>query len=81
LFTLGSEIVFSADHQLQLPSCLLDNMWLQGLPHLADIFTEINELNLPFEGMTITTILLCEKTVFGGHQKMSQIAFNNEQLF
>lgn len=58
VFILNSEILlFNADNLFQLSSYLRYTVWLKMLAYLADIFTEINKLYLPFQDTTNTTVL------------------------
>ncbi|CAM4642482.1 unnamed protein product [Lepidochelys olivacea] len=41
-------------HSLHLASCMENNVWLQSLAYLVDIFSRINDLNLSLQGHNIT---------------------------
>jgi hypothetical protein len=60
VFTLQSEILFfGANRLFQLSNCPRDTV---SIHRLAYIFTKINELNLPFQGATVTVISQREET-------------------
>uniref|UniRef100_A0A674J7L1 HAT C-terminal dimerisation domain-containing protein n=1 Tax=Terrapene triunguis TaxID=2587831 RepID=A0A674J7L1_9SAUR len=55
LFELRTEIlVFFNSHPFHLASCVENNVWLQSLAYLADIFSRINDQNLSLQGLNIT---------------------------
>ncbi|XP_065254448.1 zinc finger BED domain-containing protein 5-like [Emys orbicularis] len=55
LFELRTEIlVFFNSHPFHLASYMENNVWLQSLAYLADIFSRINDLNLSLQGLNIT---------------------------
>uniref|UniRef100_A0A8C3HDY0 Uncharacterized protein n=1 Tax=Chrysemys picta bellii TaxID=8478 RepID=A0A8C3HDY0_CHRPI len=55
LFELRTKIlVFFNSHPFHLASCMENNVWLQSLAYLADIFSRINDLNLSLQGLNIT---------------------------
>uniref|UniRef100_A0A9J8C488 Uncharacterized protein n=1 Tax=Cyprinus carpio carpio TaxID=630221 RepID=A0A9J8C488_CYPCA len=45
---------FFVHHPFHLSSCLQDDIWLQRLAYLADIFSTLNELNLSLQGLSTT---------------------------
>uniref|UniRef100_A0A452GFY1 DUF4371 domain-containing protein n=1 Tax=Gopherus agassizii TaxID=38772 RepID=A0A452GFY1_9SAUR len=62
LFELRTEIlVFFNSHPFHLASCMENNVWLQSLAHLADIFSRINDLNLSLQGLNITVFNVQER--------------------
>uniref|UniRef100_A0A674JCF8 HAT C-terminal dimerisation domain-containing protein n=1 Tax=Terrapene triunguis TaxID=2587831 RepID=A0A674JCF8_9SAUR len=55
LFELKTEIlVFFNSHPFHLASCMENNVWLQSLAYLADIFSRINYLNFSLQGLNVT---------------------------
>jgi hypothetical protein len=62
VFTLGSEILLLAPHYpSQLSSLLCDTMWFQKLGCVADVFRNINEVNLSFHSKTVMIISTRDK--------------------
>ncbi|KAI2646868.1 Zinc finger BED domain-containing protein 5 [Labeo rohita] len=47
---------FFVHNPFPLSSCLQDDIWLQKLAYLADIFSTLNELNLSLQGLSTTVI-------------------------
>ncbi|CAM4384752.1 unnamed protein product [Lepidochelys kempii] len=54
-------LVFFNSHPFHLASCMENNVWLQSLPDLADIFSRINYLNLSLQGLSITVFNVQEQ--------------------
>uniref|UniRef100_A0A8C3FIZ9 Uncharacterized protein n=1 Tax=Chrysemys picta bellii TaxID=8478 RepID=A0A8C3FIZ9_CHRPI len=48
-------------HPFHLASCMENNVWLQSLAYLADIFSRINDLNLSLQGLNITVFNVQER--------------------
>uniref|UniRef100_A0A8C0IJU4 DUF4371 domain-containing protein n=1 Tax=Chelonoidis abingdonii TaxID=106734 RepID=A0A8C0IJU4_CHEAB len=62
LFELRMEIlIFFNSHPFHLASCMENNVWLQKLAYLADIFSRINYLNLSLQGLNVTVFNVQER--------------------
>ncbi|CAM5094066.1 unnamed protein product [Natator depressus] len=77
LFEFRTEILvclflffFSNSHPFHLASCMENNVWLQSIAYLADIFSRINDLNLYLQGLNITVFNVQERV-----QSMMKLQF------
>ena len=62
LFELRNEVCcFLSEHSSPLAPLFLDNDWLAKLAYLADIFAELNELNIKLQGKDRTILNLFGK--------------------
>lgn len=62
LFELRNEaLVFFEDNPFQLAHKFYDSKWLQQLAYLADIFSEINKLNLELQKSSVNIFKLSDK--------------------
>lgn len=62
LFELRNELqVFFEEHSFYLAEKFFDSDWLQNLAYLADIFSQINKLNLSLQNSSITVFQVSNK--------------------
>jgi hypothetical protein len=56
LFELAAEnqVFFFQNHPFHLDGRMEDHVWIQNLAYLSDIYFNINYLNLPLLGLTVT---------------------------
>jgi hypothetical protein len=62
LFELRSEVqIFLTNSNSDLAAYFLDDVWLTRLAYLADIFSQLNELNSSLQGSNITPFTVVDK--------------------
>jgi len=62
LFELRQEVqIYLANSEFSLAYCFLDELWLERLAYLADIFGKLNELNSSLQGSSITAFTVTDK--------------------
>lgn len=62
LYELKNEVyVFLTSHAFHKAKCMEDDIWLQTLAYLADIFSKINSLNLSLQGSNINVYIVQDR--------------------